>query len=130
MEMTNKKIFLSIRSTLPRFALLLYAVIPLIESNDWAFYICMFFIFAIFALSIIYSMGMYLKNSKEFISYIVGSKRDHLYDLTIAVLGIIISCSMNVVNRSYFWIFVLVFSIIALACPLNKKSKADAKHLY
>ncbi|NCC10891.1 MAG: hypothetical protein EOM31_10400 [Bacteroidia bacterium] len=118
--MRSKKDEILIKSTLPRLALLLYAIIPVIESYDWLFCVSMFLIIVLFVLSIIYAIQIYLKNSKEFLVYLAGNKRDNLYELAIAIVGIIISYSMNVVNRSYFWAFVLVLAIIELVWPLNK----------
>ena len=121
--MKSKEIKLQLTSCLPRLALLLYAIAPVTENKEWVFYTLSPLIIVSFLFSFIWAIQIWRKSSNDFIEYIIGSKRDNLYDLIIAFVGIIVNYSLDVPNGLYFWCFVLVFAIIELVYPfkLNKE---------
>lgn len=121
--MKNREIGSLIKFSLPRAALLLYAIAPVTESKDWIFYIISTLIIGLFIASIICAVLMWKKSRKDFIEYVLGRKQDNLYDIMIAIAGFIVSYSMDAMNYSYFWCFVLIFAIMELIYPFRLNNK-------
>lgn len=110
---------LSIRklSYLPRIALLLYAIDPILANYDWAFFVNSVLIILLFILSIIGYGKIYTKNKAYFLKSLIGNTAANIYDLIVAIIGIALSYYMHFDNRAYFWWFVLIFAIVELLFP-------------
>lgn len=121
MKQTN--FFMQVRSVFPSLALLLMAVIPVVESIDWMYYINIVLILMLFALWLILAAWSCRINKKQFLKYLYdGSLKESLLDVAISIVGLQISYSTASEWGSFWWLMlaVTVCSFIASLFDNNK----------
>lgn len=117
--MENKINNEAIMTSLPRLAVLLCAIMPVTENTDWLFYTCFILAVLSFLIFVTYSIIVCTKDHKKILD-IFGTSHDSLYDIFIAMTGIIISYSLGLSHRAYLWWFWLIASLFEIFFP-NKK---------
>jgi len=117
LKMKNKINSELIMTSLPTLGLLLWAISPVTENNDWLFYTCAVLSILSFLVFITGLIIVYKKDRKKFPTYLLGTPRDNLFYLFISIAGIIICYSLGIFDHAYFWWFLLIASILQLLFP-------------
>lgn len=109
----------------PRYALMLCAILPITENNDWIFYTVAILILLFFAATFVCIIQAYKRNTKNLLRHMLGDSRDNLCDIMIYFAGIVVCYSMGLNNQAYIWWFVLVCTVAQVLFPtkLNLKDR-------
>lgn len=104
-------------SSLPRFALMLYAISPITEQKEWIFYINFIAAASLGLISIGYAIYIVCKSPKAFTKYMAGNPKDNLSDLMVAIVGLTVCYSMDLGYDAWLWWFIFVVAILELLYP-------------
>ncbi|MBR2017563.1 MAG: hypothetical protein IKA00_09795 [Prevotella sp.] len=108
------------KSVFPRIALLLIAVLPVVESSDKMFYTNVVLIFLLFASWVICAARVYNIDKTQFIKYMTDSPKDALLDIAISVVGLQIYYSTAPLSTVSFWWLILAIAVFELIAVLKK----------
>lgn len=108
------------KSVFPRIALLLVAVLPVVESSDKIFYTNVVLIFLLFASWIICAARVYNIDKTQFINYMTDSPKDALLDIAISVVGLQIYYSTAPLSTVSFWWLILAIAVFELIAAFKK----------
>jgi len=108
------------KSVFPRIALLLIAVLPVVESSDKMFYTNVVLIFLLFASWIICAARVYNIDKTQFINYMTDSPKDALLDIAISVVGLQIYYSTAPLSTVSFWWLTLAIAVFELIAVFKK----------
>lgn len=108
------------KSVFPRIALLLIAVLPVVESSDKMFYTNVVLIFLLFASWVICAARVYNIDKTQFINYMTDSPKDALLDIAISVVGLQIYYSTAPLSTVSFWWLTLAIAFFELIAVFKK----------
>lgn len=108
------------KSVFPRIALLLVAVLPVVESSDKMFYTNVVLIFLLFASWVICAARVYNIDKSQFINYMTDSPKDALLDIAISVVGLQIYYSTAPLSTVSFWWLILAIAVFELIAVFKK----------
>lgn len=108
------------KSVFPRIALLLVAVLPVVESSDKIFYTNVVLIFLLFASWVICAARVYNIDKTQFINYMTDSPKDALLDIAISVVGLQIYYSTAPQSTVSFWWLILAIAVFELIAVFKK----------
>lgn len=108
------------KSVFPRIALLLIAVLPVVESSDKMFYTNVVLIFLLFASWVICAARVYNIDKTQFINYMTDSPKDALLDIAISVVGLQIYYSTAPQSTVSFWWLILAIAVFELIAVFKK----------
>lgn len=108
------------KSVFPRIALLLIAVLPVVESSDKMFYTNVVLIFLLFASWVICAARVYNIDKSQFINYMTDSPKDALLDIAISVVGLQIYYSTAPQSTVSFWWLILAIAVFELIAVFKK----------
>ncbi len=108
------------KSVFPRIALLLIAVLPVVESSDKMFYTNVVLIFLLFASWVICAARVYNIDKTQFINYMTDSPKDALLDIAISVVGLQIYYSTAPQSTVSFWWLILAIAFFELIAVFKK----------
>ena len=108
------------KSVFPRIALLLVAVLPVVESSDKMFYTNVVLIFLLFASWVICAARVYNIDKTQFINYMTDSPKDALLDIAISVVGLQIYYSTAPLSTVSFWWLTLAIAFFELIAVFKK----------
>lgn len=108
------------KSVFPRIALLLIAVLPVVESSDKMFYTNVVLIFLLFASWVICAARVYNIDKSQFINYMTDSPKDALLDIAISVVGLQIYYSTAPLSTVSFWWLILAIAVFELIAVFKK----------
>lgn len=118
--MNFDKFALMAKSVFPRIALLLIAVLPVVESSDKMFYTNVVLIFLLFASWVICAARVYNIDKSQFINYMTDSPKDALLDIAISVVGLQIYYSTAPQSTVSFWWLILAIAVFELIAVFKK----------
>ena len=108
------------KTVFPRIALLLIAVLPVVESSDKMFYTNVVLIFLLFASWVICAARVYNIDKSQFINYMTDSPKDALLDIAISVVGLQIYYSTAPLSTVSFWWLILAIAVFELIAVFKK----------
>lgn len=108
------------KTVFPRIALLLIAVLPVVESSDKMFYTNVVLIFLLFASWVICAARVYNIDKTQFINYMTDSPKDALLDIAISVVGLQIYYSTAPLSTVSFWWLILAIAVFELIAVFKK----------
>ncbi len=108
------------KTVFPRIALLLIAVLPVVESSDKMFYTNVVLIFLLFASWVICAARVYNIDKTQFINYMTDSPKDALIDIAISVVGLQIYYSTAPLSTVSFWWLILAIAVFELIAVFKK----------
>lgn len=108
------------KSVFPRIALLLVAVLSVVESSDKMFYTNVVLIFLLFASWVICAARVYNIDKSQFINYVTDSPKDALLDIAISVVGLQIYYSTAPQSTVSFWWLILAIAFFELIAVFKK----------
>lgn len=108
------------KSVFPRIALLLIAVLPVVESSDKMFYTNVVLIFLLFASWMICAARVYNIDKSQFVNYMTDSPKDALLDIAISVVGLQIYYSTAPQSTVSFWWLILAIAVFELIAVFKK----------
>lgn len=108
------------KSVFPRIALLLVAVLSVVESSDKMFYTNVVLIFLLFASWVICAARVYNIDKSQFINYMTDSPKDALLDIAISVVGLQIYYSTAPQSTVSFWWLILAIAFFELIAVFKK----------
>ena len=108
------------KTVFPRIALLLIAVLPVVESSDKMFYTNVVLIFLLFASWVICAARVYNIDKSQFINYMKKKKKDALLDIAISVVGLQIYYSTAPLSTVSFWWLTLAIAFFELIAVFKK----------
>ena len=118
--MNFNKFALMAKTVFPRIALLLIAVLPVVESLDWLFYTNVVLVFLLFASWIICAARVYNIDKSQFVNYMTDSPKDALIDIAISVVGLQIYYSTAPQSTVSFWWLILAIAVFELIAVFKK----------
>ena len=118
--MNFNKFALMAKSVFPRIALLLIAVLRVVESLDWLFYTNVVLVFLLFVLWVICAARVYNIDKTQFINYMTDSPKDALLDIAISVVGLQIYYSTAPQSTVSFWWLTLAIAVFELIAVFKK----------
>lgn len=118
--MNFNKFALMAKTVFPRIALLLIAVLPVVESSDKMFYTNVVLIFLLFVLWVICAARVYNIDKSQFINYMTDSPKDALLDIAISVVGLQIYYSTAPQSTVSFWWLILAIAVFELIAVFKK----------
>lgn len=118
--MNFNKFALMAKTVFPRIALLLVAVLPVVESSDKMFYTNVVLIFLLFASWVICAARVYNIDKSQFINYMTDSPKDALLDIAISVVGLQIYYSTAPQSTVSFWWLILAIAFFELIAVFKK----------
>lgn len=118
--MNFNKFALMAKTVFPRIALLLIAVLPVVESSDNMFYTNVVLIFLLFVLWVICAARVYNIDKTQFINYMTDSPKDALLDIAISVVGLQIYYSTAPQSTVSFWWLILAIAVFELIAVFKK----------
>lgn len=118
--MNFNKFALMAKTVFPRIALLLIAVLPVVESSDKMFYTNVVLIFLLFASWMICAARVYNIDKSQFINYMTDSPKDALLDIAISVVGLQIYYSTAPQSTVSFWWLILAIAVFEFIAVFKK----------
>lgn len=115
--MRIKRIKADIMSSFLRFMLMLYAISPITERKEWLFNIYVILGISLGVIGIGYAIYLACKKTKAFTSFMIGTPKDNLTDLMIAIAGLTVCYSMDLPGDAWIWWILLVASLLELFYP-------------
>ena len=106
-----------IMSSLPRFALMLYAISPITEQKEWIFNTVFILSGGLGIISIGYAIYAASKGFNAFARFMVGAPKDNLNDLMLAIVGLTVCYSMDLGYDAWLWWLIFVVAILELLYP-------------
>ena len=118
--MNFNKFALMAKTVFPRIALLLIAVLPVVESSDKIFYTNVVLVFLLFASWVICAARVYNIDKTQFVNYMTDSPKDALLDIAISVVGLQIYYSTAPQSTVSFWWLILAIAFFELIAVFKK----------
>lgn len=106
--------------------LLFWAIMPVTENSDWLYYTCAGLCFLAFSMFIAGSVIVYQEEREKFTTFILGTPRDNIYQIFIALAGIAICYAMNHTNLSCIWWVIIISSLLQLFSPVKEVEKEES----
>ncbi len=115
MDTTNKNADIS--CYLNKFFFLLSAISPVVYAIDWLFLTIAGLAISSLILSIVYGAKGVSKSKRSFLNSLIGSREEHIYDLMIGFVGVVVNYATGNEHMIFLWLFLFSFAVIGLIYP-------------
>lgn len=96
---------------------MLYAISPITEQKEWIFNTVFILAGCLGIISIGYAIYTAGKGFNAFARFVVGTPKDNLNDLMLAIVGLTVCYSMDLGNDVWLWWFIFVAALLELLYP-------------